>query len=120
MQCRKRSIDRSARRRQEDYEAFQHTRPVQENISRTEALETFAPWERALVLIMVNRITTRNTDNKQDYLPERHFHFPARGHVRVLIIARKPTQPTESSGIRGSWLSSLQLFRHRTPGHRPS
>lgn len=51
---------------------------------------------------MVNRITTRNTDNKQDYLPERHFHFPARGHVRVLIIARKPTQPTESSGIRGS------------------
>lgn len=42
LQCRKRSIDRSARRRQEDHEAFQHARPVQENISRTEAIETFA------------------------------------------------------------------------------
>lgn len=47
-------------------------------------------------------MATRNTDNKQDYLLERHFHFPARGYVRVLIIARKPTQPTESSGIRDS------------------
>lgn len=102
LQCRKRSIDRSARRRQEDHEAFQHARPVQENISRTEAIETFAPRKCALVPSLVIDITMRNTDNEQDYLPERHFHFPARGYVRVLIIARKPTQPTESSGIRGS------------------
>lgn len=35
----KRPIDRGSRRRQEDYEALQHPRPVQANVSRIETLE---------------------------------------------------------------------------------
>ena len=39
-QLRKRPIDRSARRREEDHETVQHPGPIQENIPRTETAET--------------------------------------------------------------------------------
>jgi hypothetical protein len=61
----KRPIDTAARRRQEDHEAFLHSRPGETNLPRTEAAETPPPRECEKKMDMVRK---DDTDGRRSFL----------------------------------------------------